>query len=71
MGILRLGSDGRADHVRANGAILGTAVEAIDLVGRYAEVGVERLLIAVRPPLDWDALHAWADEVIPAFDSTP
>ena len=53
---------------QADGIILGTPDEAIDQVGRYERAGMARVLIAVRPPLDWDALEAWAAEVIPAFD---
>ncbi len=41
--------------------------QALDLVSRYAEAGAARVNIAIRPPADWDALHAWAETVIPAF----
>lgn len=63
------GSDPRADAVRNAGSVLGTPSEAVDFVGRYADAGMARVLIAVRPPLDWEALHAWAEEVIPQFDA--
>jgi len=53
-----------ADRIRDGGVVLGTPAEAIDLVGRYAEAGVDLLNIAVRPPLDWDALDAWCGDVV-------
>ena len=39
------------------------------LAAMARECGAARVNIALRPPLDWDALHAWAQEVIPAFAS--
>lgn len=56
-----------ADAFRSRGVILGTPDQAIDLVGRYRDAGAARVNIAIRPPVDWDALHAWTEEVIPAF----
>lgn len=54
------------DAFRTRGAVTGTPPEAIDALAPYAEAGVDRINIALRPPLDWDALQAWAEEVIPA-----
>ncbi|GAB4325220.1 MAG: LLM class flavin-dependent oxidoreductase [Dehalococcoidia bacterium] len=56
-----------ADVFRSRGVVLGTPDQAIDLVGRYRDAGAARVNIAIRPPVDWDALHAWTEEVIPAF----
>ena len=56
-----------AEVMRTRGVVIGTPDQAIDLVGRYAAAGAARVNIAIRPPVDWDALHAWASEVIPAF----
>ena len=56
--------------MRSAGSVLGTASEAVDFVGRYADAGMARVLIAVRPPLDWEALEAWACDVIPQFDAS-
>ena len=58
-----------APAFRSRGVVLGTPSEARELVARYAETGCARVNISVRPPLDWDSLHAWAAEVIPAFRS--
>lgn len=55
------------DAFRTRGAVTGTPPEAIDALAPYAAAGVDRINIALRPPLDWDALQAWSEEVIPAF----
>jgi len=56
-----------AELFRTRGTVVGLPEQAIESVGRYADAGVRRVCISVRPPLNWDALYAWADEVIPAF----
>ena len=38
-------------------------------MAEYRDLGCDLLNIAIRPPLDWEALEAWAEEVIPAFQS--
>ena len=55
------------DAFRQRGALTGTASEVIDQLGAYAEAGVDRVNITLRPPWDDAALHVFADEVIPAF----
>ena len=48
------------------GFLRGTPARASELVGEFRDVGVERLNIAVRnPPYDWEALEAFAAQVIP------
>lgn len=49
------------------GHLVGSPSEIIDRIGQYREVGVERLNIAFRPPIDWDAVQAFAEDVMPAF----
>ena len=56
-----------AEAMRSRGVVVGTASNAINLVGRYADAGCARVNIAIRPPVDWEALEAWSREVIPAF----
>jgi alkanesulfonate monooxygenase SsuD/methylene tetrahydromethanopterin reductase-like flavin-dependent oxidoreductase (luciferase family) len=54
--------DARGGHLR------GTPSEAVEMVGRYRDAGCHRLNIALRQgPYDWDALHAYAETVLPAF----
>ncbi|MBI4246611.1 MAG: LLM class flavin-dependent oxidoreductase [Candidatus Rokubacteria bacterium] len=59
------------DAQRRRGFVRGTPKEAIELVAAYREAGVERLNIAFRQgPYDWDALAAFAEEVMPAAGAT-
>jgi len=53
------------DAFRQRGAIVGTPAEAIDMLADYADAGVDRVNITLRPPWDWDALHAFSSKVIP------
>ena len=55
------------DAFRQRGALTGTASEVIDQLAPYAEAGVNRVNITLRPPWDAAALQVFADEVIPAF----
>ena len=53
------GKDPRTGFVR------GTARDAAELIARYRDAGVHRVNIAFRQgPYDWDALHAFAEEVV-------
>jgi F420-dependent oxidoreductase-like protein len=56
-----------AELMRSRGVVIGLPSQAMDLVGRYRDAGAARVNIALRPPLDWDALRAWTAEVIPAL----
>jgi F420-dependent oxidoreductase-like protein len=49
------------------GFLRGTPAQALEMIGAFRDAGVARLNIAVRPgPYDWDALHAFAETVLPA-----
>jgi alkanesulfonate monooxygenase SsuD/methylene tetrahydromethanopterin reductase-like flavin-dependent oxidoreductase (luciferase family) len=53
------------DPRQRTGFLRGTARQAAEMVDAYREAGVGRLNIAFRQgPYDWDALHAFADEVV-------
>lgn len=57
-----------ADTRGMTGFVRGTPKEARATVKAYSDAGVQRLNIALRQgPYDWDALAAFADEVVPAF----
>lgn len=56
-----------SDVMRTRGVVLGTPDQAKELVARYRDAGAVRVNVALRPPIDWDGLEAWASEVIPAF----
>ena len=50
------------------GYVRGTPAQAIELVADYQAAGVERINIAFRQgPYDWDALEAFAEQVLPRF----
>jgi alkanesulfonate monooxygenase SsuD/methylene tetrahydromethanopterin reductase-like flavin-dependent oxidoreductase (luciferase family) len=52
------------------GFLRGTPEEAIEMVEAYRAAGVERLNIALRQgPYDWEALEAFAREVLPGVRS--
>jgi len=58
------GNDRRA----RTGFFRGTPNDALELAARYRDAGCQRLNIAFRQgPYDWDALNAFANEVLPAF----
>ncbi|HET9014437.1 MAG TPA: LLM class flavin-dependent oxidoreductase [Thermomicrobiaceae bacterium] len=57
---------GEADTRRA-GALTGSPREAVDRIGAYRDAGVEWLNVAIRPPIDWEALQAFLEEVAPTF----
>ncbi len=61
-----LESGGRA---AATGALRGGPQQAIETLKIYEEAGASRVSIAIRPPVEWDALQAFAEEVIPAVTS--
>ena len=56
---------------RANertGWLRGTPKDVIDMVAGFRDAGCVRFNIAFREgPYDWDALHAFAEQVMPAF----
>jgi F420-dependent oxidoreductase-like protein len=52
---------------QADGAISGSAQEVIDRLGQFVDAGAERISLAIRPPLDWDAIQRFIDDVMPAF----
>ncbi|MCP5180097.1 MAG: TIGR03560 family F420-dependent LLM class oxidoreductase [Pseudomonadales bacterium] len=57
----------RQPDVPADGCITGSVQQAIDRIGAYQDLGVQGLNIAFRPPVDWDGLSLFVDEVMSAF----
>jgi len=50
------------------GFLRGTPRAATEVVGSFADAGAYRVNIALREgPYDWDALEAFAAEVMPEF----
>jgi F420-dependent oxidoreductase-like protein len=50
----------------ATGTLRGTPQQAIETLKMYEEAGAFRVSIAIRPPVQWDALQAFVEEVMPA-----
>ena len=49
------------------GMLFGTPQQAVDRIGEYAQAGATDLNIALRAPFDLEAVHAFIEEVLPAF----
>lgn len=48
-------------------ALAGTVEQITDKVGRYVEAGAQWIILAVRPPFEFDELEAFAERVVPNF----
>ena len=53
------------DRGNVTGAVSGTPQHAIETIRSYADAGATRVSIAIRPPVEWDALQAFVEEVMP------
>jgi alkanesulfonate monooxygenase SsuD/methylene tetrahydromethanopterin reductase-like flavin-dependent oxidoreductase (luciferase family) len=49
------------------GSLWGEPQQVIDQLGAYVDARAQRISISVRPPLDWDAIHSFLEDVVPAF----
>jgi alkanesulfonate monooxygenase SsuD/methylene tetrahydromethanopterin reductase-like flavin-dependent oxidoreductase (luciferase family) len=56
----------RGGRMPATGALRGTPQQAIETLKTYEQSGAARISIAIRPPIQWDALQAFVEEVMPA-----
>ncbi len=59
----------RAPEVDPRGCLTGSVQAVVDRVGEYQETGIGGLNIALRPPVDWDALELFIDGVMPHFQA--
>jgi len=51
-----------------SGWLRGTPKDTLEMLGRFRDAGCRRVNIALREgPYDWDALHAFAEQVFPVF----
>jgi alkanesulfonate monooxygenase SsuD/methylene tetrahydromethanopterin reductase-like flavin-dependent oxidoreductase (luciferase family) len=51
-----------------HGMLFCTPREAIDRIAQYVEAGAARVVLnLLQSPLDWDALQAFVEDVMPAF----
>jgi len=60
----------RQPDVNPEGSLTGSPQQAVDRIGEYVDSGVQGLNIALRPPVDWNALQRFIDEVMPHFSSS-
>ena len=51
----------------AQGGLVGSPQQVIDRIGEYVDAGAQQVNIAFRPPVDWQALQSYIEEVMPAF----
>ena len=49
------------------GAVTGNPQQTIETIKTYEEAGANRVSVAIRPPVEWEALQAFVEEVIPAL----
>jgi F420-dependent oxidoreductase-like protein len=54
-------------EAQAPGALVGGPSALVDQVGAFERIGVTALNIAFRPPVDWEGLEAFTNEVMPKF----
>lgn len=57
----------RAPEVNPQGSLTGSSQQAVDRIGEYVRTGVQGLNIAIRPPVDWQALQRFIEDVMPHF----
>jgi alkanesulfonate monooxygenase SsuD/methylene tetrahydromethanopterin reductase-like flavin-dependent oxidoreductase (luciferase family) len=53
--------------LRTAGGLSGEPQQVIDRIGEYIDGGAQRVNIAIRPPVDWEALQEYVEDVMPAF----
>ena len=49
------------------GAVTGNPQQTIETIKTYEEAGANRVSVAIRPPVEWEALQAFVEEVIPGL----
>lgn len=57
----------RQPDINPDGAITGSVQETVDQLGKYQDIGIQGINIAFRPPVDWDNLQSYVEEVMPHF----
>ena len=57
----------RTPDLGPKGSLCGSTQEAVDTIGELRDVGVQGVNIALRPPVDWDNLARYVEDVMPHF----
>ena len=60
----------RAPDINPEGSLAGSTAEAIDMIGAFQDAGIQGINIAFRPPIDWDNLQCYIEEVMPHFSDS-
>jgi alkanesulfonate monooxygenase SsuD/methylene tetrahydromethanopterin reductase-like flavin-dependent oxidoreductase (luciferase family) len=55
------------DPSLVEGTLVGTAQEVTDRMQEYVRAGAQGINLSIRPPVDWDALEAFIERVMPPF----
>lgn len=63
----RMFSRPRPESPVVPGSIYGEPQQVIDQIGEYVDAGAQLATFALRPPLDWDAIQSFIEDVMPAF----
>jgi len=57
----------RSPDINPAGSLTGGVQETVDVIGRLRDVGIKGVNIAFRPPVEWDNLELYIEEVMPHF----
>ncbi len=57
----------RAPDIAPEGSLTGSVQQAVDTIGALQTAGIQGVNIAFRPPVDWDNLQLYIEEVMPHF----
>lgn len=57
----------RAPDINPQGSLTGGVAQTIDMIGAFADAGIQGINIAFRPPVDWDNLQHFIEDVLPVF----
>ncbi len=57
----------RTPDIDPRGSLTGSVQQAIDLIGAFKDIGIQGINIAFRPPIDWENLQVYIEEVLPVF----
>lgn len=57
----------RTPDINPGGSLTGSAQQAVDMIGAYQDAGIQGINIAFRPPIEWDNLQLYIEEVMPHF----
>jgi alkanesulfonate monooxygenase SsuD/methylene tetrahydromethanopterin reductase-like flavin-dependent oxidoreductase (luciferase family) len=57
----------KTPHQTPSGQLAGSPAQVTERLGKFQEAGATNINIAFRPPVDWDALQSFVENVMPEF----